>query len=59
MYKTCRAQTVHYRHRLNGCLAQWVPTPPGNHTSKNFRDQTHPKAAGKRKTRYPLGQVPV
>ena len=24
------------RHRLNGYLASWVPSPPGKHTFKNF-----------------------
>ena len=43
------------RHRLDGYLASWVPSPPGKHTFKNFAVQTHPEAACKRKTRYPLG----
>ena len=24
------------RHRLNGYLAEWVPSPPGKYTFKNF-----------------------
>ena len=38
-----------------GYLAEWVPSPPGKHTFKNFTVYAHPKTAGKNKTRYPLG----
>ena len=48
-----------YRHRLNGYLAYWVPSPPGKHTFRNFTIQAHPKTVCERKTRYPLGEVPV
>ena len=47
------------RHRLNGYLAQWVPSPPGKHTFKNFTIQTNPETACRKKTRYRLGEVPV
>ena len=32
------------RHRLDGYLAQCVPSPPGKHTFKNFTTYTHRKA---------------
>ena len=44
-----------HRRRLNGYLAEWVPSPPGKHTFKNITIKTHPKTAGKKTTRYPLG----
>ena len=28
------------RHRLNGYLAKWVPSPPGKHTFENFTMET-------------------
>ena len=43
------------RHRLNGYLAQWVPSPRGKHTFKNFTIQAHPEAACMKNTRYLLG----
>ena len=33
----------HPRHRLNGCLAQWVRSPPGEHTFRNCAMQTVPR----------------
>ena len=39
-------------------LAQWVPSPPGKHTSQKCTIWTSPKAAGRKKTRYPLGWKP-
>ena len=47
------------RHRLNGYLACLVPSPPDQHTFQKCTIQTAPRTAGKKKTRYPLGEVPV
>ena len=47
------------RHRLNGYLASWVPSPPGKHTFQNCMIQDNPRTARKKNTRHSLGQVPV
>ena len=52
------------RHRLNGYLAKWVPSPPGKHAFKNFTIQTRPKTAckkrlGTRWAKYPFSRCRV
>ena len=43
------------RHRLSGYLAEWVPSPPGKHTSQSCMISTSPRTAGKRKVQVPAG----
>ena len=47
-----------FRHRLNGYLAEWVSSPPGERTFKNLPNEAHPKTACKNKTRSPVGKYP-
>ena len=43
------------QHLLKRAPSLMVHGPGGKHTFKNFTVQTHPKTAGKKKTRYLLG----